>query len=204
MLRGWYDNEGVNLEMQSLSMAKSGQGGAPWKILGEANQIDNVASHDKGDYYMCKVVVGSIKKDNAMYKACPEANCNKKVIDNNNGYYRCEKCGKEYQDFKWRAMVSVNFIDASDNVYATAFQEAAELILENKVETLGPMFNDDPDGFAAIIKESVFKPYIGKFRCKMESYNNENRLKHSVVELHSMSFAEYARKLLNEIKECTA
>lgn len=31
---------------------------------------------------------------------------------------------------------------------------------------------------------------------------SENRLKHSVLELHPVNYAEYAKKLLNEIKEC--
>ena len=38
---------------------------------------------------------------------CPEEKCSKKVIDENNGTYRCEKCNKIYNDFKWAYMISV-------------------------------------------------------------------------------------------------
>lgn len=38
---------------------------------------------------------------------CPEERCGKKVVDENNGTYRCEKCNKTYDNFKWAYMVSV-------------------------------------------------------------------------------------------------
>ena len=38
---------------------------------------------------------------------CPEEKCSKKVVDENNESYRCEKCNKTYNSFKWAYMVSV-------------------------------------------------------------------------------------------------
>jgi hypothetical protein len=38
---------------------------------------------------------------------CPEDRCGKKVVDENNGTYRCEKCNKTYNNFKWSYMLSV-------------------------------------------------------------------------------------------------
>jgi hypothetical protein len=38
---------------------------------------------------------------------CPEEKCGKKVVDENNGTYRCEKCNKTYNHFKWAYMLSV-------------------------------------------------------------------------------------------------
>ncbi|XP_021943211.1 replication protein A 70 kDa DNA-binding subunit isoform X2 [Folsomia candida] len=203
VLRGWYDNVGLHTESHSLSMSRAPGGtGTPWKLIREANTMNNPAAQDKGDYYMCKTTIVAIKRDNAMYRACPGEKCNKKVIDGGNGFFRCEKCNKESSDFKWRAMANVNFADCSSNVWATCFQETAEIVFGLPSETLGPISNDDPDQFDGIIKDAAFKSYIVKFRCKMETYNSENRLKHSVLELHPVNYAEYAKKLLNEIKEC--
>ncbi len=42
---------------------------------------------------------------------CPEERCGKKVVDENNGTYRCEKCNKTYSNFKWSYMVSVGIED---------------------------------------------------------------------------------------------
>ena len=41
-------------------------------------------------------------------KACPSAECNKKVIEEGHGAYRCEKCNKTYPDFKYRLMLLVS------------------------------------------------------------------------------------------------
>lgn len=43
-----------------------------------------------------------------MYQACPSQDCNKKVIDEQNGLYRCEKCDREFPNFKYRMILSVS------------------------------------------------------------------------------------------------
>ena len=62
----------------------------------------------QADYYTTSATVILARKENCMYRACPGENCNKKVVDQNNGMYRCEKCNKEFQDFRWRLMLSVS------------------------------------------------------------------------------------------------
>lgn len=70
--------------------------------------MKNLGSGDKPDYFQCKAVVHMIKTSNALYKACPQPECNKKVIDEENGYYRCEKCSKVFPNFKYRLLVNVS------------------------------------------------------------------------------------------------
>ena len=48
--------------------------------------------------------------------------CNKKVVDQGDGQYRCEKCSKTKSEFKWRIILQLNMADASDNNWATCFQ----------------------------------------------------------------------------------
>jgi hypothetical protein len=66
--------------------------------------------------------VSYIPKENTLYQACPSANCNKKVIDNGDGNYTCEKCSQQYPNFEWRLMMSFSMCDATGQVWATAFQ----------------------------------------------------------------------------------
>lgn len=49
-----------------------------------------------------------LRKENCMYQACPTQDCNKKVIDQQNGLYRCEKCDREFPNFKYRMILSVS------------------------------------------------------------------------------------------------
>lgn len=48
-------------------------------MMREANTVDPGAA-DSGYYFKNKVTVLAMKKDLAMYKACPEEKCFKKVI----------------------------------------------------------------------------------------------------------------------------
>lgn len=52
------------------------------------------------------MLVLNIKADTALYKACPEENCNKRVHEQGDTFH-CEKCGKDYDKYKWAAMLQV-------------------------------------------------------------------------------------------------
>lgn len=108
-LRGWFDNGGGENITTSIS-ARSGDGGSfatEWLTFHEA-KLKDLGSGEKPDYFQVKALVHIIRENNAVYKACPQADCNKKVVDNENGTYRCEKCNAEYPNFKYRLMVSVS------------------------------------------------------------------------------------------------
>ena len=56
-------------------------GSTPWKLLQEALSAD--PESDKGEYFMAKVTLMSVRRDNPAYMACPSntdgKTCNKKV-----------------------------------------------------------------------------------------------------------------------------
>lgn len=69
----------------------------------------NVAhSLSQADYFSCVGTIVHLRKENCMYQACPSQDCNKKVIDQQNGLYRCEKCDREFPNFKYRMMLLVS------------------------------------------------------------------------------------------------
>ncbi|KAJ9597480.1 hypothetical protein L9F63_011665, partial [Diploptera punctata] len=108
-LRGWFDNVGATQEHVSLSAmsTSSGAGGVGNLLTLREAKMNQLGCGDKPDYFSCIATVSMIRSENALYKACPTADCNKKVIDQNNGMYRCEKCNREYPNFKHRLLLSV-------------------------------------------------------------------------------------------------
>lgn len=108
-LRGWFDNGGASGIQMSVS-ARTGGGNiaTEWLTFHEA-KLKNLGNGDKPDYYQVKATVHLIRNTNAFYKACPQADCNKKVVDLENGQYSCEKCGQQFSNFKYRLMVNVSF-----------------------------------------------------------------------------------------------
>lgn len=65
-------------------------------------------SSTQADYFTCIGTIVYMRKENCLYQACPSKDCNKKVVDQQNGMFRCEKCDKEFPDFKYRLMLSVS------------------------------------------------------------------------------------------------
>lgn len=62
----------------------------------------------QADYYSCIATIVFLRKENCLYQACPSQDCNKKVLDQQNGMFRCEKCDKEFPNFKYRLILSVS------------------------------------------------------------------------------------------------
>ena len=145
-LKGWFDQCIESATINDLSssggpMGGGGMGGganlpANWKTL-DSLKDEKMGTMDKADYFSAKAVIVYAKKDNCMYMACPSENCNKKVIDQNDGQYRCEKCSKTGPDYKWRMMLNVNVADHTDSNWATCFQETAETVLDFNANDLG-------------------------------------------------------------------
>uniref|UniRef100_A0A8C6VEJ0 Replication protein A subunit n=1 Tax=Naja naja TaxID=35670 RepID=A0A8C6VEJ0_NAJNA len=109
-LRGWFDSEGRQLDSISISSGRgglAGGGNTNWKTLQEAKS-ENLGQGDKADYFSCVGTVVYLRKENCMYQACPTPDCHKKVIDEQNGLFRCEKCDQEFPNFKYRMMLSVS------------------------------------------------------------------------------------------------
>lgn len=108
-LRNWYDNGGSTQVGENLS-AKTGMGSGPrteWLTFYEAKE-KKLGFGEKPDYFQIKGNIHLIKAANAVYHACPQADCNKKVVDQGNGTYRCEKCNNDYPNFKYRMLMNVS------------------------------------------------------------------------------------------------
>uniref|UniRef100_A0A671U190 Replication protein A subunit n=1 Tax=Sparus aurata TaxID=8175 RepID=A0A671U190_SPAAU len=139
-LRAWFDREGYAANSQSLTETRSMGSGARmnWKALSDIKD-EEMGHGEKAEYFSCVATVVYTRKENCLYPACPSADCNKKVIDQNNGLYRCEKCNREYPNFKYRLLLSANLADFGDNQWVTFFQETAEVLLGQSAETLGEL-----------------------------------------------------------------
>ncbi|XP_074640731.1 replication protein A 70 kDa DNA-binding subunit-like [Tubulanus polymorphus] len=201
LLRGWFDNEGCNAEFDSFRNDSQGgnQGGTNWKLFSEVKG-GNIGQ-DKPEYFTANGTILFIKKDNCLYNACPKEDCNKKVIDQGNGMYRCEKCGKEYPNFKHRMILQVSIADFTDNQWATFFQDTGEKILGISAQELGELRDENDSAFEAKFQAALFKAYTFRMRAKMESYNDENRLKTVGVSATPRNSIEYNQKLIGDIEK---
>uniref|UniRef100_A0AAQ6AKG1 Replication protein A subunit n=1 Tax=Amphiprion ocellaris TaxID=80972 RepID=A0AAQ6AKG1_AMPOC len=165
-LRGWYDKEGHAMDGQSLTEVKGGSGGGNtnWKSLSDVKN-EHLGHGDKADYYTCIATVVFLRKENCLYQACPSQDCNKKVIDQQNGMFRCEKCDKEFPNFKYR------------------------LILSNEA------------AFDEIFQQANFNTFVFRNRVKLETYNDESRIKATVMDVKPVDHKDYIKRLIGNIRK---
>ncbi|MEQ2243162.1 60S acidic ribosomal protein P1 [Ilyodon furcidens] len=109
-----------------------------WRMLSDVKN-ENMGHGEKAEYFSCVATVVYMRKENCLYRACPSGDCNKKVIDQQNGFYRCEKCNREFPNFRYRLILSANLADFGDNQWVTCFQETAEVLLGRNAEELGQL-----------------------------------------------------------------
>ncbi|XP_025413456.1 replication protein A 70 kDa DNA-binding subunit isoform X1 [Sipha flava] len=199
-LRGWFDSLPSNIEFNSLS-ARS-EGGANNQFLTiKGAQLAQLGNGDKADYYSMHSYLIFVKSESALYKACPKPDCQKKVVDRNDGTYRCEKCNDETENFKYRFMLSAQLSDFTGNQWVTMFQEVAESFLGTSSQELGRLMEDSKEEYSDVFQRQMFKLFDVRARAKMETYNNETRLKVSIVNMKPIDYKVASKKLIADIKK---
>ncbi|XP_041850558.1 replication protein A 70 kDa DNA-binding subunit isoform X2 [Melanotaenia boesemani] len=203
-LRGWYDQEGHAIDGQSLTEVKGGSGGSTnWKTLSDV-KTEHLGHGDKADYYTCIATIVYLRKENCLYQACPSQDCNKKVVDQQNGMFRCEKCDKEFPNFKYRLILSANIADYGDNQWVTCFQESAEAILGQNAAYLGQLKDSNESAFDEVFQQANFNTFVFRSRVKLETYNDESRIKATVMEVKPVDHRDYCKRLIMNIRKLAA
>lgn len=198
-LRGWYDALPSTVEFNSIS-ARSDSGTTSQFHTIKSSQIAQLGSGDKADYYSMYSYLVFVKGESALYKACPKADCQKKVIDRNDGTYRCEKCNDESENFKYRLLLQAQLCDTTGSQWVTMFQEAGEGLLGINTTELGKLYEDDKEEYNNVFQRNMFKMFETRVRAKLETYNNETRLKVSVMNMKPVDYKVASSKLIADIK----
>lgn len=201
-LRGWYDSTGQHEEASSLSGQKGAGGGvgAPYLSFGQVKELD-LGRKDKPDYFTVKGSVTFARNQNVLYKACPNQECNKKVTDGAaGGQYFCEKCNQSFPNFKYRMILTINVGDHSGNHWLTCFQDTGSDILGMGGQELGELKEQDEVAYDQVFHQANFKDYTFKIRAKIDTYNDEQRLKCYCVAATPLNYAQETLRLVEEIK----
>ncbi|CAD6242557.1 GSCOCG00009510001-RA-CDS [Cotesia congregata] len=198
-LRSWFINEGQTTEVKSISKAASGP--SQWLSIQDAEQEAQSAG-TKPVNFTCKAAISIIRAERALYKACPTDGCNKKIVEVGSTMFRCEKCNKDFPNFRWRLIASMAITDWSGNMWVTVFNESAEKILGTSAEEIGELCVNQSEAYNDKFAEITFDSYIFEIKMKMETYNDEQRMKSSVVAIQPIDYLTYNKRLISEIKKC--
>ncbi|XP_055906413.1 replication protein A 70 kDa DNA-binding subunit [Eupeodes corollae] len=202
-LRGWFDNGGgANISNSVSTRTGGGSYNTDWISFYEA-RTKNLGTGEKPDYFQCKAVVRLIRSANSTYKACPQPDCNKKVIDENNGHYRCEKCNAMFPNFKYRLLVNMEIGDWTSSRWVTCFSDLGEQLLGKTSQEIGEALENDPQEAEQIFSSINFHEFVFKLRSKVETYGDTPRNKLTAVAATPINYKEYNKYLINSLKELT-
>ncbi|XP_321709.5 replication protein A 70 kDa DNA-binding subunit [Anopheles gambiae] len=203
-VRGWFENGGSEASVSSVSARTGGAAGVSteWLSFQEAKD-KNLGAGDKPDYFQVKAMIHTIKSANAVYKACPQADCNKKVIDQENGQFRCEKCNAEFPNFKYRLLVNMLIGDWTSNRWVTVFTELAEEMLGKSSQEIGSSLEYQKEEAEKLFTSISFKSFVFKLRTKVEYFGEQPRNKTSAVSVAPVNHKEYNALLIKSIQELT-
>lgn len=135
-LMNWYNEEGNSESFKTITSGGGASGGSntEWKLLNNINAdcqsagkpiyFNSKCTGKFLSYLLCTnkhiISVTYVKKDNPAYRGCPgkegsDTKCNKKLMDEGNGNYRCEKCDFHTPTFNWRLILNAQVMQLQND-----------------------------------------------------------------------------------------
>ncbi|KCZ75993.1 hypothetical protein H311_03017, partial [Anncaliia algerae PRA109] len=134
------------------------------------------------------------------YDSCLSENCNKKVILEDNGLYRCDKCNCSFEDCNQRYIITANLCDYTGQIWVNIFNDPAVSLFNYTAKELKELTHEDSSQVQSIIKNSYYKEFGFKIKSRHEYYNNEPRTKYSVLSVDKINYLDECKSILSEIE----
>ncbi|XP_058732965.1 replication protein A 70 kDa DNA-binding subunit B [Vicia villosa] len=209
-LRCWYDSEGKDTAMASLSSGSTNSGGGSRSVYSDRVSLSYITSNpslgaEKPAFFSIRGYINSIKPDQAMwYRACKT--CNKKVTESIDDGYWCESCQKNDQECNLRYIMIAKIIDASGEAYISAFNEEAERLIGCSADELGNLRSQEGEEnpYQMKLKEATWVPHLFRVSVSQNEYNNEKRQRITARAVVPVDFAAESKILLEDISKMIA
>eukprot|EP00286_Rhodomonas_abbreviata_P019133 CAMPEP_0181311156 /NCGR_PEP_ID=MMETSP1101-20121128/12979_1 /TAXON_ID=46948 /ORGANISM="Rhodomonas abbreviata, Strain Caron Lab Isolate" /LENGTH=436 /DNA_ID=CAMNT_0023417853 /DNA_START=23 /DNA_END=1333 /DNA_ORIENTATION=- len=196
-LKGWYEMQGSSSTFQSVS----GMGGGmkdPRKTCA-AIRDEQLGHKEKPDYFTLRGWVTYFKHDGTWnYAANPDTK--KKVVQQGDGWYdeaterTIERCERRY-------VLSLSASDHTGSHWFSAFDDQGRALLKISADELQELKDSGSSQFEGTFQANVFRPYIFKARAKMETWQDESRVKCTLMEAAPLDWKAGALEVRKQIQE---
>ncbi|RKP08491.1 replication factor-a protein [Thamnocephalis sphaerospora] len=203
-LRGWYDTGGRNASFNGFSGGAGGMtsGGNRRQEIKTFEQVknENLGMGEKPDYFTVKGAVMAMRDSSMYYPACPGENCNKKVTEESDGSWYCEKCQRNFGSPEYRYILSICVSDISGQEWLQCFNDIGTQLIGKTATELHALTMADDSATKAAVKGPQFKSYLFRCRAKQETYNEVQRVRYSIIEAAPVEPVAYSKQLLEQIQ----
>ncbi|KAL8776436.1 MAG: hypothetical protein Q9203_007378 [Teloschistes exilis] len=203
-LKGWYEAQG-RTDTFSSHAGMSGSIGAaggrmdPIKSILQVKE-ENLGMSENTDYFTTRATIIYIKQDNFAYPACLSADCNKKVIQIDDGQWRCEKCDRNHPKPEYRYIMSVNASDHTGQLWLSCFDETGRMVMGMSADQLMELKENDDKAASDVFQEANCKTWVFKCRAKMDNFQDQQRVRYQVAGASPLNYSAECAKLAEMIK----
>lgn len=209
-LKEWFNTEGRNSPSISISRDTSSMGKTDTRKTISQIKDEKLGTSEKPDWITVAATISFIKVDNFCYPACPitigDRQCYKKVTNNGDGKWRCERCDQSIDECDYRYILQLQIQDHTGLTWVTAFQESGEEIMGVSAKSLHYLKYEeqDDDKFAETVRKVLFTKFIFKLKIKEEVFSDEQRVKSTVVKAEKVNFSSESKFLLGLMEKLKA
>lgn len=202
-LKEWFEKEGKNT--QSVSISRDSLSVGRTDIRKTVSQIkdEGLGTKEKPDWITVSATIVYIKCDNFCYTACPimigDRPCNKKVINNGDGRWHCDRCDQSVVECDYRYILQFQIQDHTGLTWVTAFQECGEEIMGMSAKDLYSLkyVEQNDEKFGEVVRNATFSKYLFKLKVKEETFSDEQRVKSTVVKAERYNHSSETRFILD-------
>ncbi|ELA42708.1 replication factor-a protein 1 (rpa1) [Vittaforma corneae ATCC 50505] len=187
-LLAWYEEKGRNIVIEKP------------KRIPKRSFISEVKDNSL-EYATIQGSVVYLKEEGLFYEACPSETCNKKVLMEDNGIFRCEKCNYTFEKCNYRYMINIHVGDFTGQMWITIFDEGGKSLLGVTAAELKEMGECNPENVHNLIKGIYSKELQFRLRNKEENYNGDIKLRSSCLEISPVDYVFETKRMLEAIEK---
>eukprot|EP00320_Phaeocystis_rex_P019017 CAMPEP_0119076388 /NCGR_PEP_ID=MMETSP1178-20130426/86431_1 /TAXON_ID=33656 /ORGANISM="unid sp, Strain CCMP2000" /LENGTH=632 /DNA_ID=CAMNT_0007058665 /DNA_START=36 /DNA_END=1934 /DNA_ORIENTATION=+ len=202
-LKEWAEQGGAS-NVRSLSV--STRGDTTDRDSARACLLDlqepGVGTGEKPSYFnvhatLTKVNPSTKNEATIWYASCPS--CSRKVVGDDGSGFNCERCGWSGASCVYRYMLPCVACDGGANQWITAFNDIAEQLIGMKAGELKAIKENDQQAYEAVIDGAQWKRYVMTLRGKVETYQDQAKLKVHIIRAAPVNFINEGKTLLGDI-----
>lgn len=178
-LKGWYEAQGKDGAFSSHAGLAGSMGAAGgrldnFKTLVQVKE-ENLGMSEEPDYFICKATIIYIKQDNFSYPACITPECNKKVVEEEEGKWECLRCNKIHPRPEHRYILSVNVSDFTGQIWLNCFNEHGRIIMGKSADELTELKQEDDKQAEEVFQQAHCTTWLFRCRAKMDTFQEQQR-----------------------------
>lgn len=99
-----------------------------------------------------------------------------------------------------RYLLNIQVMDHTGPTWITVFQEGGEELMQHKAKDLFMWSQDEPQRFSEAVQKLTFTKHVIKLKVKEETYNDEQRVKSTLVKVDRIDWVSESKLMLGWIK----